>query len=92
MATRNCRQCDDLECPAALCEVCWEEADTLTHVLLRCPCLAFTRLYLYGTRHPGPTQLRDSGALAALARGYLIYREPLGYGRLVENQQQQHVL
>ena len=35
--TRSCQQCGDLKCPAALCEVCREEADTPAHVLLRCP-------------------------------------------------------
>ena len=64
----------------------------MTHVLLRCPCLAGTRLRLFGTLHPD--QLRDGGAVAALAHGYLLHREALGYGRPVESkqqQQQQHV-
>ena len=58
--TRNCQQCGDLRCPAALCEVCRGEADTPTHVLLRCPCLAGTRLRLFGTIHPDTTQLREA--------------------------------
>ena len=79
--TRDCQQCGDLKCPAVLCEVCREEADTPTHVLLRCPCLAGTRLRVFGTIHPDRTQLRDGGAAATLARGYLHHREPMGYGR-----------
>jgi len=79
--TRDCQQCGDLKCPAALCQVCREESDTPEHVLLRCPCLAGARLRLFGTIHPEPKQLRDGGAVAALARGYLSHRESSGYGR-----------
>ena len=89
--TQRCQQCSDMGCPAALCEVCREEADTPTHVLLRCPCLAGTRLRLFGNIHPHPTQLRDGGAVAALARGYLTHRRALGLrpavDRPVEKQQ-----
>ena len=53
--TPNCQQCSDLKCPAAQCEVCREEADTPIHLLLRCPCLASTRLLLFGTINPDPT-------------------------------------
>ena len=69
-----------MSCPAALCAVCREETDTPTHVLLGCPCLAGTRLRLFGNNHPHPRQLRDGGAVAALARGYLTHRESLDYG------------
>ena len=79
--TRACQQCDNLQCPAALCLVCREEADTPEHVLLHCPCLAGMRLRLFGTIHPDATRLRDGGAVAALARGFLRHREPAGYGR-----------
>ena len=79
--TRDCQQCGDLTCPAALCEVCREEADAPAHVLLRCPCLAGTRLRLFGNIHPDLTQLRDGGAVAALAHDYLHHRVPSGYGR-----------
>ncbi|KAF0299195.1 hypothetical protein FJT64_000368 [Amphibalanus amphitrite] len=79
--TPTCQQCEDLKCPAALCLVCREEADTPEHVLLHCPCLAGMRLRLFGNIHPDATRLRDGGAVAALARGFLRYREPAGYGR-----------
>ena len=75
-----CAGCSSTECPAALCPVCREEADLPAHVLLRCPCLAGARLRLLGTINPDPEQLRDGGAVAALARGYLFHREPQGYG------------
>ncbi|KAF0298220.1 RNA-directed DNA polymerase from mobile element jockey [Amphibalanus amphitrite] len=79
--TPTCQQCEDLKCPAALCLVCREEADTPEHVLLHCPCLAGMRLRLFGNIHPDATRLRDGGAVAALARGFLRHREPAGYGR-----------
>ncbi|KAF0296692.1 Ribonuclease H [Amphibalanus amphitrite] len=79
--TPTCQQCEDLKCPAALCLVCREEADTPEHVLLHCPCLAGMRLRLFGNIHPDATRLRDGEAVAALARGFLRHREPAGYGR-----------
>ena len=81
LPTPDCQQCGDLACPAALCRVCREEPDTPEHVMLRCPCLAGTRLRIFGTIHPETRQLRDGGAVAALARGYLWHRESAGYGR-----------
>lgn len=77
----DCQQCSDLRCPAARCLVCREGSDTPEHVLLKCPCLAGARLRLFGTINPTPSQLRDGGAVAALARGYIRHQEPLGYGR-----------
>ena len=44
-----CARCRGRECPAELCLVCREEADTPGHVLLRCPCLAAVRLRILGT-------------------------------------------
>ena len=79
--SQECQQCGDLACPAALCLVCREGPDTPEHVMLRCPCLAGGRLRLFGTIYPTASQLRDGGAVASLARGYLSHREPLGYGR-----------
>ena len=81
LPTPACRQCDKHDCKAAYCRVCREERDTPEHVLLRCPCLAGTRLRLFGTIHPEATRLRGGGDVAALARGYLRHRESLGYGR-----------
>ena len=81
LPTQDCQQCGDLACPAALCRVCREEPDTPEHVMMRCPRLAGTRLRLFGTIYPETRQLRDGGAVAALARGYLWHREPAGYGR-----------
>ena len=79
--TSACQQCSNLRCPAALCLVCREGPDTPAHVLLECPCLAGTRLRLFGNIYPDPTQLRDGGAVAALARGFLSHRGPLGHGQ-----------
>ena len=53
----------------------------LEHVLLKCPFLACERLRLFGNTRMDPSQLRDSGAVAALIRRYLRHQEPLGYGR-----------
>ena len=75
--SRACRQCSVPRWPAALCLVCREGPDTPEHVLLECPCLAGVRLRLLGNIRPEATQLRDGGAVAALARGYLWHREPL---------------
>ena len=75
-----CQQCTDKRCPAALCAVCREEADTPEHVLLRCPSLAGARLLLRGSIHLDPQQLQDDALVASLAGGYLRHREPLGYG------------
>ena len=75
--TEACVQCDDLTCEAALCEVCREGPDTPHHVLLECPCLTGTRLRLFGTDCPDVSRLRDGGAVAALARGYLRHVEPM---------------
>ena len=76
-----CAGCPDVGCPAAVCLVCREEADTPEHVLLRCPCLAGARLRLFGTICVDPVRLRDGGAVAALARGFIRHLEPLADGR-----------
>ena len=77
----TCHQCNELSCPAARCLVCREGPDTPEHVLLQCPCLAGARLRLFGNIYPDPSQLRDGGAVAALGRGYLHHRGPLGHSR-----------
>ena len=61
--------------------MCNEGPDTPKHVLLECPCLAGTRLRLFGTIYPEVTQLRDDGAVVALCCNYLAHDEPFGYGR-----------
>ena len=76
----ECEQCNNKGCPAALCTVCREEADTPEHVLLRCPSLAGTRLRLGGNIHLDKQQLRDDGLVAALASGFIRHKEPNGYG------------
>ena len=76
----ECGQCSDKSCPAALCAVCREEADTPEHVLLRCPCTAGTRLLRGGNIYTDPTKLRDADLVAALAASYQRHMEPLGYG------------
>ena len=80
LPTPACGGCNDASCPAALCDVCGEEADVPEHVLLRCPSLAGIRLRLFGTIYPDEEQLRDGDAVAALARSYLGHRELPGYG------------
>ena len=57
-----------VSCPAELCLICREEADTPEHVLLRCPCLAGARLRILDTIYMTPTQLQDDGVVAASAR------------------------
>ena len=79
--TDTCAGCSDGDCPASRCLVCREEADSPAHVLLRCPCLAGTRLRLLGSIHPPPQAMRDADVVVALAAGYLRHKEPLrGYG------------
>ena len=77
-----CPQCAEKRCPAALCAVCREEADTPEHVLLRCPALAGTRLRLTGNIHLEPSQLRDADLVAALVASYHRHRAPPGHGPL----------
>ena len=66
----GCAQCSSVGCPAALCRVCREEADTPRHVLLRCPALAGRRLARLGTIYPAAADMRDGGVVAALAAGF----------------------
>ena len=63
----TCTGCADKSCPAALCPICREEADTPDHVLTRCPALAGTRLRCLGNIHTQPTELRRGDVVAALA-------------------------
>ena len=77
----ECPGCPSKECPAALCAVCGEKADTPEHVLLRCPSLAGMRHRLLGNIHINPTQLQDDSVVAALARGFVRHMEPLADGR-----------
>ena len=50
--SNDCESCTDVECAAARCTLCQEEADTPAHVLLRCPALMITRFRLLGTIRP----------------------------------------
>ena len=77
--TPGCEQCNNVECPAARCRVCSEEADTPRHVLLRCPALAGRRLRRLGTINPEATEVRDDGVVAALAAGYRAQLSLRGY-------------
>ena len=63
----ECRQCSNIACTAGRCSVCHEEADTPSHVLLRCPALMRQRFLRYGTIIPSPQEVRDDGEVAALA-------------------------
>ena len=58
-----CAQCSNRNCPTALLLVCREEADTPEHVLLRCPHLGGTHLYLLGTIRPSPDSLKDANVV-----------------------------
>ena len=68
--TRQCRQCPDVRCRAALCAVCREEADTPLHILLRCPALMRVRHRLLGTISPSAEDVRSAATVAALAAAY----------------------
>ena len=72
--TANCQSCNDTECPAALCRVCKEEADTPRHILLRCPCLCGPRLHSLGNIFGEPQQLQRDDVVADLAAGYRSFR------------------
>ena len=67
---RSCEQCSDPACEAARCEVCREEADTPSHVLLRCPALMRTRHRVTGTICPSLEDVRDAEVIAALAAAH----------------------
>ena len=69
LPTDDCALCADVGCPAGLCVVCREEADTLAHVLLRCPALWWRRRRLLGDP-PDCHGLQDSGVVANLVSGY----------------------
>ena len=73
------KQCSLVKCPAALCRVCKEEADTPRHVLLRCPSLAGHRLRRLGTIHPEATVTRDDDVVASFASGYRAQLSRIGY-------------
>ena len=66
----DCEGCTDMECAAALCTVCREEADTPAHILLRCPALMHTRLRLLGTILPTVEDVRSAEVVAALGAAY----------------------
>jgi hypothetical protein len=68
--SRLCEQCNDHNCPAALCSVCQEEADTPRHILLRCPALMHSRLRLLGSMCPSEEDVRSSDVIAALVTAY----------------------
>ena len=75
--SRNCQQCGDLKCPAAVCEVCREEVDwTRRHTCCSdAPpgghTLAFVRDYTSGSDTAKRSRTRD----------YLHHREPLNCHR-----------
>ena len=68
--SRACDRCENKRCPAALCLVCREEADTSEHILLRCPALMRTRFRLLGTIAPSPEDVRDDAIVAALGSAH----------------------
>ena len=80
--TAGCAGCSDLGCPAALCRVCREEADTPRHILLRCPALCGTRLRTLGCIHAIPKDLQRDDVVAALAAGYRFLQSRLATPRL----------
>ena len=69
LPTEDCAQCEDVNCPAGVCLVCEEEADTPAHILLRCPALWQRRRRLLGDP-PDQRGLQDSGVVASLASSY----------------------
>ena len=68
--TRDCDWCEDKRCPAALCLVCREEADTPEHILLRCPALIATRFRRLGTIVLSLEDVRGDDVVAALGASY----------------------
>ena len=78
--TRDCQQCGDLKCPAALCEVCREDPDTPNTT-----CSSGGHRSAPVREHlPGPDTAVRWRAVAASVRGYLLHRELLGYDRPVK--------
>ena len=74
--------CADLRCPAALCRVCREEADTPRQVLLRCPSFRGTRLRIIGSiLAQAPDMTQDDDVVASLASGFRGLRNRLGTPR-----------
>ena len=76
----DCAGCADPHCPAALCRVCREEADTPRHVLLRCPSLCGRRLRILGSIHAQAPDMTQDDVVASLASvvGLLGLRWPVG--------------
>lgn len=64
--TADCPGCNDTGCPAGLCPVCREEADTPRHVLLRCPALMSARFRWTGSIHPTCEEARSTDYVAAM--------------------------
>ena len=77
--TPDYTQCSSMQCPAALCGLCREEADTPRHVLLRCPALAGRRLRRLGTIYPDVTLARDDGVVTSFTSGYRAQLSRIGY-------------
>ena len=77
----GCTGCADLRCPAALCRVCREEADTPRHVLLRCPSLCGPSAgYFYrilGSIHAQAPDMSQDDVVASLASGFRALRSRL---------------
>ena len=90
--SRACDRCEHKSCPAALCPVCREEADTPEHVLLRCPALMRTRFRLLGSIAPSMEDVRDDAIVAALGSAHRTLQSRTAtprYGRRERQQQQQ---
>ena len=66
------------KCDAARCPLRREEADTLHHVLLRCPALMATRLRVTGYIHPTYEEALSGAYVAAAGRGQ-VAPKPRGF-------------
>ena len=77
----DCAGCADPRCPAALCRVCREEADTPRHVLLRCPSLCGRRLRILGSIHAQAPDMTQDDVVASLAAGFRSLRSRLATPR-----------
>ncbi|KAF0298223.1 Dedicator of cytokinesis protein 7 [Amphibalanus amphitrite] len=68
----DCPQCRNLDCPAARCPLCGEQADTPRHILLTCPGLMGVRLRIPAVGNILPTveEVRRGDTVAALVAAF----------------------
>ena len=75
--TDECQQCNDTDCPAGLCLICREAADTPAHILLHCPSLCGRRLRALGNIFATEQDMTNDDVVATLAAGYTALKSRL---------------